>query len=475
MIYINNLLSYEIEYKDPLLLFSYFAEENWSMFLDSADVLKEPNTTNRYSFIVFDPFLKITYKDSVITCNDKKHSCNNPFDFLEDILKNYSIKTLINHPPFQGGIVGYFSYDLCHYLEKIPYPEQDDMKFYDMAIGMYDTVISFDHKQKKAWIVSTGLPESDLDKQQKRAKQRLDSTLERISNTKSLSVSNFLPLKSSEITSNFSKKSYMEAVTKVVEYIRAGDIFEANLSQRFKAPLPLSATPFQLYCKVRERNASPFASYIKIDDIVIASTSPERFLLLKNGIVETRPIKGTRMRSKNTTEDKILAQELKDSAKDNAENVMIVDLMRNDLSKVCEEGSISVPQLCGLETFATVHHLVSVIKGKIKPNFSAINLLRACFPGGSITGAPKIRAMQIIAELEPNRRGPYCGSIGYIGFDNSLDTSIVIRTYVIKNNVVTFQAGGAVVLDSDPQAEYIETLGKAQALLNVLLDGGNTA
>ena len=154
---------------------------------------------------------------------------------------------------------------------------------------------------------------------------------------------------------------------------------------------------------------------------------------------------------------------------------MIVDLMRNDLSKVCEEGSISVPQLCGLETFATVHHLVSVIKGKIKPNFSAINLLRACFPGGSITGAPKIRAMQIIAELEPNRRGPYCGSIGYIGFDNSLDTSIVIRTYVIKNNVVTFQAGGAVVLDSDPQAEYIETLGKAQALLNVLLDGGNTA
>ncbi len=474
MINTNNLLFHKIEYKDPLLLFNNFAEENWSMFLDSADALKEPSSTNRYSFIAFDPFLKITYKNSIITINNKREKCGDPFEFLKNVLKDYHIKTLMNLPPFQGGLMGYFSYDLCHCLEKIPRPKQDDMEFYDMAVGIYDTVISFDHKEKKAWIISTGLPESDLNKRQQRAKQRLNFVLKRIANCKPLPATNFSPLRPSEITSNFSKKSYTKAVTKIIEYIRAGDIFEANLSQRFKAPLPPLTTPYQLYCKIRDSNTSPFASYIKVDDVVIASTSPERFLLLKNGIIETRPIKGTRARSKETIEDKKVAQELKDSIKDNAENIMIVDLMRNDLSKICKEGSILVPQLCGLETFATVHHLVSVIKGELRSDLSAIDALKECFPGGSITGAPKIRAMQIIAELEPNQRGPYCGSIGYIGFDNSLNTSIVIRTYVIKNNIVTFQAGGAIVLDSDPEEEYMETISKAQALLNVLLGKGNT-
>ena len=470
MIHIDKLLYQEIEYQDPLLIFNNFVNENWSMFLDSSDASRSLNDMNRYSFIVFDPFIKITFNNSIITCNDIQYSCTNPFKFLKSIFKDYSFQPILELPPFQGGIVGYFSYDLCHYLEKVQYPKHNDMNFYDMAIGIYDTVISFDHKLKKAWIVSSGLPEANSDKQKKRAESKINYVLKHISDHKPLPNVNFFPLAPEAITSNFSNKSYIQTVEKVIEYIRSGDIFEANLSQRFQAVLPPYIDPFQLYIKVRKKNASPFAAYIKVNETIIASTSPERFLLLKDSMVETRPIKGTCVRSSNSSKDHILAQTLKNSIKDNAENVMIVDLMRNDLSKICEDGSISVPQLCGLETFANVHHLVSVVTGKIKPQFNAIDLLEACFPGGSITGAPKIRSMQIIAELEPHGRGPYCGSIGYIGFDNSLDTSIVIRTYVIKDNLVTFNAGGAIVIDSDSAKEYQETIVKAQALLNVLLN-----
>jgi para-aminobenzoate synthetase component 1 len=466
----DQLLYHEINYQDPLLIFNIFVNENWSMFLDSADSSKVLNNMNRYSFIVFDPFIKITYNNSIITCNDVKYTCTNPFEFLRTIFQNYSFQRIPGLPPFQGGAVGYFSYDLCHFLEKVQYPKHNDMNFDDMAIGIYDTVISFDHKLKKAWIVSSGFSETNSAKQKIRATERINSVVERISIYKPLPSINFCPLTPESITSNFSEEFYINTVKKVIEYIRSGDIFEANLSQRFQAVLPSYIDPFQLYIKVRKKNPSPFASYIKVNETIIASTSPERFLLLKDSIVETRPIKGTCARSSNSTKDYILAQTLKNSIKDNAENVMIVDLMRNDLSKICEDGSISVPQLCGLETFVNVHHLVSVVTGKIKPQFNSIDLLEACFPGGSITGAPKIRSMQIISELESYRRGAYCGSIGYIGFDNSLDTSIVIRTYVIKGKFITFNAGGAIVIDSDPVKEYQETIVKAQALLNVLLN-----
>jgi para-aminobenzoate synthetase component 1 len=468
MIRVNKLLYHEIDYKDPLLIFNNFALKNWSMFLDSSDHAKSLNAMNRYSFIVFDPFIKITYKNSVVNLNGLNQNCINPFKFLNSIFKNYSFESIPDLPPFQGGMVGYFAYDLCHYLEDISYPQYDDIDFYDMAIGIYDIVISFDHELKKAWIVSSGLPEADFSKQQERAQDRINYTLAKIKDLKSLNSTTFVPLQSEQIRSNFTKQSYINAVEKVVEYIRAGDIFEANLSQRFKATLPTNFDTWGLYNKVRQQNSSPFAAYIKVNEIVIASTSPERFLLLKDSKIETRPIKGTCARSDEIEQDKLLAQSLKDSAKDNAENIMIVDLMRNDLSKICENGSISVPQLCEIETFAHVHHLVSVVTGKIRSCFNCIDLLEACFPGGSITGAPKIRSMQIIAELEKYRRGPYCGSIGYIGFDNTLDTSIIIRTFVVKNNVVTLHVGGAIVLDSDPAQEYQETIVKASALLDVL-------
>ena len=245
------------------------------------------------------------------------------------------------------------------------------------------------------------------------------------------------------------------------------------MTQRFRAPLPEGVTPFELYRRLRAVNPAPFAAYLDFPEVVVASSSPERFLKLRDGRVETRPIKGTRPRGKTPAEDDALALELLASEKDRAENVMIVDLLRNDLSRVCRDESVKVPELCVLETYATVFHLVSTVVGELLPGMTAVDLLKASFPGGSITGAPKIRAMEIIAELEPTQRGPYCGSIGYLSFTGSMDSNIVIRSYAIKDGTVTFQAGGGIVADSKPDAEYEETMDKARALLAALSPSGS--
>jgi para-aminobenzoate synthetase component 1 len=271
-----------------------------------------------------------------------------------------------------------------------------------------------------------------------------------------------------QVRSNFSPTAYEEQVQKVISYILDGDIFEANISQCFSASLPANLTPFDLYRRLRQINPAPFAAYLHFADMVLASASPERFIQLTAGRVETRPIKGTRPRGKSAEEDARLARELVDSEKDWAENVMIVDLLRNDLSRVCEAHSVQVPQLCGLESYPTVHHLVSVVTGTLREGHQALDLLKATFPGGSITGAPKVRAMEIIAELEPTRRGPYCGSVIYLGFDGNLDSSIIIRSFSIKNKKIRFQAGGAIVADSIPREEQEEVLAKARALFRAL-------
>jgi para-aminobenzoate synthetase component I len=270
------------------------------------------------------------------------------------------------------------------------------------------------------------------------------------------------------LRSTFTHRGYLDAVARVREYIVAGDIFQANLSQRFQAPLAQS--PFDLYGKLRQRNPAPFAAYLDFGEVVVLSASPERFLLLEeNGRqVETRPIKGTRPRGLGPMHDAALGRALAESEKDRAENVMIVDLLRNDLSRVCRPGTVRVPELFALEQHPTVHHLVSTVVGELEPGADAVALLRATFPGGSITGAPKVRAMEIIAELEPTRRGIYCGSVGYLSTSGAMDTSIVIRTYVALEGQVYFQAGGGIVADSDPELEYRETLDKARALIETL-------
>lgn len=456
----------EFSFQDPLKVFSVFSEDDGAVFLDSARIME---VNSRYSFIAVDPFTTLTCKDGLLKI-DNKISRDDPFSTLQNLLKDYPLETLAGLPPFQGGVSGFFSYDLCNYLERLPQPEMDDMQFPDMALGFYDLVIAFDHREERSWIFSSGYPERTEVARKEKASERLEELLGKIQNTEDLEDIPPAVCNEKDIISTFQRDSYEKSVQEVIDYIYAGDVFEVNLSQRFSAPLPEGLSSFQLYRRLRQMNPAPFAAYVNMANCVIASASPERFLKVSAGRIETRPIKGTRPRGKTEEEDQRNASNLQSSEKDRAENVMIVDLMRNDLSRVCIDGSVKVSQLCGLESYATVHQLVSTISGKMEKKFDLLDLLKVSFPGGSISGAPKVRAMEIIAELEPNKRGPYCGSIGYLGFNGYMDTSIAIRTFAIKNNRVTFQAGGAIVADSDPAEEYEETLDKAWALRETLLN-----
>ncbi|HEY8257585.1 MAG TPA: aminodeoxychorismate synthase component I, partial [Gemmatimonadales bacterium] len=359
-----------------------------------------------------------------------------------------------------------------------------------VLLGLYDWVIAWDHRLGTAWLVSTGIPEEGRDRGQ-RARERLAMVRDRLTRSAPATGASgeggwplareprpgpapsypVMGIENAEdigLRSTFTHRGYLDAVARVREYIIAGDIFQANLSQRFQAPAPVS--PFDLYGKLRRRNPAPFAAYLGFGEVAVLSASPERFLSLdeKGRHVETRPIKGTRPRGLGPMHDAALGRALSESDKDRAENVMIVDLLRNDLSRVCRPGTVRVPELFALEQHPTVHHLVSTVVGELEPGADAVALLRAAFPGGSITGAPKVRAMEIIAELEPTRRGVYCGSVGYIATSGAMDTSIVIRTYVGLGGQVYFQAGGGIVADSDPELEYRETLDKARALIEVL-------
>lgn len=453
-----------IDYHDPEEILLCLADEHGICFLDSS---KQDKQLGRYSYIAVDPFELINSKNDLLTLNHERVS-GNPFDFLNTRLSFYQTQSMQELPPFQGGAMGYFGYDLLHHLENIPRAKQDNIAVPDMIIGLYDLVISFDHEKREAWIISQGFPELEARRRKERAKQRAEWILQKLSvkPTESIPWNKFENL---VISSNFSKENYCLAVQNTIDYIYAGDIFQANLSQCFSSILPEHFKAVSLYRELRKKNPSPFSAFLQFDDLSIASASPERFIRLDQYRVQTRPIKGTRRRSLDPETDENLARELLNSPKDQAENTMIVDLMRNDLSRVCTPHSIEVTQLCGLETYETVHHLVSVIEADLKPDFNAIDLLKACFPGGSITGAPKMRAMEIIYEIEPASRGIYCGSIGYIGFDGKMDTSIVIRTYVINGERIYFQAGGGIVSDSSPETEYQESLTKAQALKKILL------
>ncbi|MCR9191694.1 MAG: aminodeoxychorismate synthase component I [Gammaproteobacteria bacterium] len=446
-------------YQDPALVLQCFADQDWVCFFDSAKSLDELGT---FSFIVFNPIVKLVAD---------AQGQDDPFAALQSQLARYSLPKLSHLPPFQGGAAGYFSYDLLRHVENVPQHRADLMKTPDMMIGIYDTVIAFDHQAKAAWIISHGLSEQGVTPCQKIAEDKCDFIFSRLNAAIFDRALKKWPLLSVDaIQSNFAQEAYQQMVQKVIDYIYAGDIFQANVSQCFTAALPDELGPLDLYLKLRTKNPAPFAAFLDFGAVAIASASPERFLKSRTNIVETRPIKGTRPRSKDANQDQQLADALMHSDKDQAENTMITDLMRNDLSRVCADHSVVVKKLCGLETYETVHHLVSVIEGTLKPEYGAIDLLRATFPGGSITGAPKVRAMEIIADLEPTARGPYCGSIGYIGFDGDMDTSILIRTFVIKGKTVTFQAGGGIVADSVPEEEYQETLTKADSLLRVLIE-----
>jgi len=341
-------------------------------------------------------------------------------------------------------------------------------------------VLAWDHVDQRAWIIAHGWEGGSAESERANAAdRRIESVLEALRMTDRDPAR---PPASSEVRfsapahpvpgvdgvlSNFSRDGYLKTVERVIEYIRAGDIYQANLSQRLTAPA--LCTPLQLYGRLRRRNPAPFAAYFAHDDWAVLSASPERFLRVEQGLVETRPIKGTRQRRSSPEADLLTRDELRESEKDQAENVMIVDLLRNDLSKVCRPGSISVPQLCAVETYETVQHLVSEVRGELAEGHDFWSLLEATFPGGSITGAPKVRAMEIITELEQVARGPYCGSLVYCGFDGTADSNILIRSFVQRGGWVHCPVGGGIVAPSDPLAEYEETLHKAEGMLRALM------
>jgi len=471
---------------DPLWACQRLAHLPGLVFFDSAAY--HPSL-GRYSFVTADPFLWLESRGSRLRVGTPtpggewrfREERGDPFAALARHLAPFTAEPDPGLPPFQGGAAGLFGYDLAHHVERLPRPRNDEFAVPDLAVGLYDWVIAFDHVEGLSWLISTGFPERGSRQRARRALARLRG-VQRILRADEappprtrqllpplggaeLAPSYPLPGRP-ELLSNFSRDGYLRAVQRAIDYIHAGDCFQVNLSQRLLAPARLP--PLDLYGRLRERNPAPFAGYLDLGDFVIASASPERFLKVTDGNVETRPIKGTRPRGTTPEEDEVRRRELLASPKDRAENVMIVDLLRNDLGRVCAYGSVRVEAVCRLETYRYVHHLVSEVRGRLRPGLGPVDLLRAAFPGGSVTGAPKVRAMEIIAELEPTSRGPYCGCLGYIGFDGSMDTNLLIRTFTAGRGWVQFPVGGGIVADSTPEGEYAETLHKAEGLLRAL-------
>ena len=473
---------------DAPAFYEAFADQPYSFLLDSSLVVEG---LGRYSFLGADPFLIFRSKGhflELISKQGKGYSVGHPLLKLKELLNTYKLD-LSDFPfPFCGGAVGYFSYDLGRMLEKLPVWAIDDLFLPDLCLGFYDVVILVDQISKEGYIISTGLPETVYKRAYHRARGRLQEMrnilLQHICYPRERRGGEYIQrellgnafqgcekfiengIKNSGLFCQFNKESFCQVVRRAKEYIRAGDIYQVNLAQRFS--LPLAAEPWLLYQRLRLINPAPMAAYLDFGDVQVVSASPERFLKVNGRQVETRPIKGTRPRGKNAREDLRLLNELWNSEKDKAELVMIIDLERNDLGRLCRTGSVRVPELFRLEEYPTVFHLVSTVTGELPPDRSVVDLIEVTFPGGSITGAPKIRAMEIIEELEPARRGVYTGSLGYLSFHGDADLSIVIRTMLIKDGCVHFQAGGGITADSDPLAEYQETLDKALALMLAL-------
>ncbi len=467
---------------DPVEVAARFLDLPYMIYLDSA-------AGTGCSFLAADPAVVVRSKGAVteiLRLGTWRPAEGDALGVVRGMLEDARIDPVPGLPPFQGGVAGYIGYDYGAVLERIPPTRYDDLVLPDVILGFYDWVIAWDHHLGAAWIVSLGLPACGPERE-RQARERMEmvaARAARVGGHRGVSAASrprpaapapSYPVTSTDaavaigLRSTFTHRGYLDAVAKVREYIVAGDIFQANLSQRFQTPL--REPPFELYRRLRRRNPAPFAAYLGFDDVTVLSASPERFLRLDHDRqVETRPIKGTRPRGLVPMHDAALGRALAESEKDRAENVMIVDLLRNDLSRVCRPGTVRVPELFALEQHPTVHHLVSTVVGELEPPADAVELVRAAFPGGSITGAPKVRAMEIIAELEPTRRGVYCGSIGYISASGAMDTSIVIRTFVAAGDELYFQAGGGIVADSDPELEYRETLDKVSGLIGVLAE-----
>jgi para-aminobenzoate synthetase component 1 len=452
----------ELEYfADSSARFDALAGRDWAVFLDSGGA---PIKGGRYDVYAADPYLKLVTRGSETEIEGRGRSWTSSRDPLEILRAELGPVVAADEAlPFSGGAIGYFAYDLGRRYEHWPVLAEADISMPEMAIGFYDWAVVVDHQEQRSVLVGQGRDEqtferwNDLVSELKAAPQRIHAPL-RVSGP---------------VRSNLDRQAYDKAFNKIKTHIREGDCYQVNLTQRFSAPY--SGSGWSAYERLRVENPAPFCAYMNFPFGQILSSSPERFIKVHDGQVLTQPIKGTRPRGATPAEDEVLIAELESSRKDQAENVMIVDLLRNDLGKNCAAGSVRVTSLFDVESFANVHHLVSSVEGVLAPDKHAVDVLRGAFPGGSITGAPKVRAMQIIEECEPQRRSVYCGAIGYIGFDGAMDTNIAIRTLLCSRGSVHAWAGSGIVADSNADLEYQECLDKASGLLAVLADSSISA
>ena len=445
----------EIPYQpDSAGLFESIADLPWAVFLDSG---QHYPAQSRYDILSAEPYVRLVTRGPLTEVYGEtiELSRDDPFALVRRALA--IDPSCGNRLPFCGGAIGYFGYDLARRIEHLPALAEDAEHIPEMAIGIYDWAVVVDHRERRSWLVGQGRdPETDL---------KWDGLLHRF--RAAPGERSRAPFRIvSPVSSNLTHEGYARAFRRIRGYIHDGDCYQVNLAQRFAASA--SGDPWLAYQALRVINPAPFSAYFTTPYAQILCASPERFLKVERGRVESRPIKGTRPRAGHSRLDAERSEALRLSEKDRAENVMIVDLLRNDLSKSCAPGTVKVPRLFEVESFPTVHHLVSTVTGELREGRDALDLLRGCFPGGSITGAPKLRAMQIVEELEPHRRGVYCGAIGYISFDGSMDLNIAIRTLVHSGGVVRFWAGGGVVADSQLEDEYQETFDKAAAMLRLL-------
>ena len=445
----------EVDLK-PYEIYEIFKAEKNSSFLDSG---RDYDSIGRYSFIGINPFITFKFINNNVYINGKYEKCD-PFVKLKEIVNLYKSKNNIGLPFISGGI-GYFSYDLSKNIE---ISSCKDIEVPDIYFNFYDNIIIFDNLRKETYISALGVKNSKA--------ISINEIKNKIYAGRQLHTKvNFNRNSSIKFQSNFLKEDYIAAINKIKKYIENGDAYVVNLTQRFKCKI--KEEPFEIYKRLRKGNPAPFAAYLNLENLSVLSSSPERFINLHEGNIITTPIKGTTPRGENEEEDQYYRLQLFNSEKDKSELLMIVDLERNDLSKVCIPGTVKVIELFKIEKYATVFHLVSTISGKLKKDNDFSDLIKAVFPGGSITGAPKIRAMEIIDELEVLNRNIYTGSIGYIGFDGNLDLNIAIRTINIKDETAYFGVGGGITYESDSESEYEETLIKAKALIKAIKGGVN--
>jgi len=453
----------------PVSAHMKLGESDYSFLLESVEGAER---WARYSLLGQDPYLVITCKNGeakVVENGQIKTEKGDPLEVLKRYLGALKPAVLPELPPFQGGAVGYLSYDAVRYIEEIPKNAKEDVVYPDAVFMLTDTILIFDHLKHKIKVVVNAKIDGPEGEVYEKATRKIESLIAKLNKLQPARALTEPATEPADIDSNIGKEDFIKAVEKAKDYIVAGDIIQVVLSQRFSLPLK-NREPFDVYRLLRTLNPSPYMYYVTLKDFKLIGCSPEALVKVQDDVVTTRPIAGTRRRGNDEAEDFAFEEEMKNSEKEKAEHLMLLDLGRNDLGRVCETGSVMVDEFMKVEKYSHVMHMVSSVTGSLAKGKDAFDVLKATFPAGTVSGAPKIRAMQIIDELEPTLRGPYAGAVGYFSYSGNLDSAIAIRTVIVKDGIAYIQAGAGIVYDSDSEQEYKECLNKARALFKALGD-----